>query len=255
MHPPFHSDDPAHAIEQAVERLRSAKRITISTGAGVSAESGIPTFRDADGLWEGHRVEDAATPFAFRRDPAFVWRFYNARRASLRAVEPNAGHHALVRLEQWLSPDRFTLITQNVDNLHRRAGSRNVVELHGNIAQTSCTGCDAIEDRGLEPLGDLPKCPRCTALLRPDVVWFGEALPEHAWQIASAAAAACDVFLIVGTSAVVYPAAGLIETARRGHASVIEFNLRRTDASHLADINIFGPSGQTLPAVVDRVVQ
>lgn len=159
---------------------------------------------------------------------------------------------ALARLEERLGPDRFTLVTQNVDGLHRRAGSRNVVELHGNLARTRCTGCGRIEDRGFEPLGEWPKCPHCSAMLRPDVVWFEEALPANAWETAAAAAAACDCFLIVGTSAVVYPAAGLIEIARQSDATVIEFNLKRTDASHRVDIHVFGPSGQTLPAVVDR---
>jgi NAD-dependent deacetylase len=254
MHPPIHTDDPAEAKSQAIERLRAATRIAILTGAGVSAESGIPTFRDADGLWEGHAVEDVATPEAFRRDPAFVWKFYNARRANLRAVKPNPGHYALAQLEQWLGEDRFTLVTQNVDGLHRRAGSRNVVELHGNLARTRCTGCQTVEDRGLEPLGALPKCPHCSALLRPDVVWFHEQLPNDAWETAAAAAHSCDCFLIVGTSAVVYPAAGLIGIARQNGATVIEFNLQRSDASHPADVNVFGPSGQTLPSVIDQVV-
>jgi NAD-dependent deacetylase len=250
MHPPI-DNDPADAIARAAELLRSAKRVTVSTGAGVSAESGVPTFRDADGLWEGHAVEDVATPRAFHRDPALVWKFYNARRANLSSVQPNPGHRALVRLEELLGPERFTLVTQNVDGLHRRAGSRNVVELHGNLARTECTGCGAIGDRGFEPLGDMPKCPHCQALLRPDVVWFEEALPEEAWETAAAASAACDCFLIVGTSAIVYPAAGLIEFVRDNGAKVIEFNLKRTDASHRADVHVFGPSGQTLPAVVD----
>src|SRR5206468_1138837 len=140
----------------------------VLTGAGVSAESGVPTFRDADGLWEGHPVEEVATPMAFERDPALVWKFYNARRANLRGVEPNPGHHALARLED--RHGRVTVITQNVDGLHRRAGSRTVVELHGNLMRTRCTGCGAVEDRGLEPLGELPRCPRCEALLRPDIV-------------------------------------------------------------------------------------
>ena len=254
MHPPV---DPAAVdppIERAAALVKAATRIAVLTGAGVSAESGIPTFRDADGLWEGHPVEQVAYPDAFLHDPAMVWRFYNARRENLRRVEPNAGHHALARLEGRLGSDRFTLITQNVDDLHRRAGSRSVVELHGNLSRTRCTGCRRIEDGGLESLGELPKCPHCGALIRPDVVWFTEALPDDAWDVASAAAESCDCFLIVGTSAVVYPAAGLIGTARHGQAKVIEFNKQRTDASHLADVNVFGPSGQSLPAVVDRAM-
>ncbi|HEY1378855.1 MAG TPA: NAD-dependent deacylase [Gemmataceae bacterium] len=251
MHPPTDSDD---AVHRAAALLREAGRVAVLTGAGVSAESGIPTFRDADGLWEGHPVEQLATPNAFRRDPALVWKFYNARRDNLRRVEPNPGHHALARLEERRGPGRVTVVTQNVDGLHRRAGSKSVVELHGNLTRTRCTGCGRTEDRGLDPLGELPTCPHCGALVRPDVVWFTEPLPEEAWRAASRAAEECDCLLVVGTSAVVYPAAGLITAARTCGAAVVEFNVQRTAASHLADVNLFGPSGQTLPAVVDRVL-
>jgi NAD-dependent deacetylase len=253
MHPPIDHDDPAQAVDRAVALLKTAKRVAVLTGAGVSAESGVPTFRDADGLWEGHPVEQVATPAAFERDPALVWKFYNARRENVRGVEPNPGHFALAKLEQH-RPGRVTVITQNVDGLHRRAGSHKVVELHGNLARTRCSGCGRNEDRGLDRLGELPKCPHCGALLRPDVVWFTETLPEDQWRLASDAAQECDCFLIVGTSAVVYPAAGLITTARLNGASVIEFNTQKTAASHLADVNLFGPSGQLLPAVVDRAL-
>jgi NAD-dependent deacetylase len=253
MHPPV-DDDLEPSLDRAAALLRAARRVAVLTGAGVSAESGVPTFRDADGLWEGHAVEDVATPQAFRRDPRLVWQFYNARRANLRAVEPNAGHAALARLEERLGPAHCAVITQNVDGLHRRAGSRNVFELHGNLARTRCTGCGWVEDRGLEPLGDLPECPYCKALLRPDVVWFTEALPDDVWAAAKRAAERCDCCLVVGTSAIVYPAAGLIGTARRGGRPVIECNLARTAASSFVDVRLFGPSGQVLPRLVERVL-
>ncbi len=251
MHHPV-DDDCDAALDRAAALLRPARRVAVLTGAGVSAESGVPTFRDADGLWEGHAIEEVATPAAFRRDPRLVWQFYNARRANLRTVQPNPGHVALTRLDDRLGPGGMTVITQNVDGLHRRAGSMTVVELHGNLARTRCTGCGRVEDRGFEPLGELPQCERCGALLRPDVVWFTEALPVDAWEAAEQAAGACDCFLVVGTSAVVYPAAGLITTARLGGAPVIECNVQRTAASHLANVSLLGPSGVLLPRLLDQ---
>jgi NAD-dependent deacetylase len=249
MHPPVDADDPA--LSRAAALLRAARCVAVLTGAGVSAESGVPTFRDADGLWEGHAVEEVATPAAFRRDPRLVWKFYNARRANLRAVSPNAGHEALARLEGRFGPGRFAVVTQNVDGLHRRAGSHTVHELHGNLARTRCTGCGAVADRGLEPLDDLPRCPGCHALLRPDIVWFTEALPDDVWEAAGQAVGACDVLLVVGTSALVYPAAGLIGEVRLRGRPVVECNSQRTAASHLADVNLFGKSGEVLPRLVD----
>lgn len=240
-------------LVRAGDILRGAGRVAVLTGAGASAESGVPTFRDANGLWEGHAVEDVATPAAFRRDPALVWKFYNQRRANLRTVEPNAGHYALAQLEARYADGHFALVTQNVDGLHRRAGSRNPIELHGNIARTRCTGCQTVDDRGLEPFGDLPACPHCAALLRPDIVWFNEELPLDAWHRAKTAAAECDCMLVVGTSAIVYPAAGLISYAECGGNPVIEVNLRRTDASDRADVNLFGPSGEILPRLLERL--
>jgi NAD-dependent deacetylase len=251
MHPPIESTD--DAIERAAQALREAKRVAVLTGAGVSAESGVPTFRAADGLWEGHRIEDVATPEGFHRDPRLVWRFYNERCATVGKVKPNPGHLALVKLEERFG-DAFALATQNVDGLHKAAGSVRVLELHGSLYRTRCTGCRRIEDRGLESLADLPECPRCGALLRPDIVWFREMLPEQVWQEAQAAASQCDVMLVVGTSAVVHPAASLIPIARNGNgATVIEVNLTRTEASDLADIGMYGPSGQVLPKVMEAI--
>jgi NAD-dependent deacetylase len=253
MHPVVDPGDLENALQRAAAALRAAERIAVLTGAGVSAESGVPTFRGAGGLWEGHRVEEVATPFAFERDPALVWRFYNMRRANLRTIRPNPGHHALVRLEERFGPDRFTLITQNVDGLHRAAGSRHVLEVHGNIARVRCTECPQIEDRAGEALDDLPRCRSCGGLLRPDIVWFHESLPEDVWQEAEAAAARCQCFLVVGTSAIVYPAAGLIDTARVAGACVVEVNLAATAASRNVDVGLYGPSGQILPQLVQHL--
>jgi NAD-dependent deacetylase len=220
----------------------------------VSAESGVPTFRASDGLWEGHRIEDVASPFGFQRDPQLVWNFYNARRANVRTVSPNPGHHALVQIEQrW--GDRFTLVTQNVDGLHSTAGSQKVLEIHGSLYRTRCTECREVVDRSLEPLAALPEC-HCGAMLRPDIVWFYENLPENIWEAAMRAAHDCDVLLVVGTSAVVHPAASLIPIAKRSKspgATVIEVNLTRTEASALADIGLYGPAGQVLPKLVERL--
>jgi NAD-dependent deacetylase len=252
MHHPA-DEDLESALVRAARLVRGAERLAVLTGAGVSAESGVATFRGAGGLWEGHRVEDVATPFAFQRDPVLVWRFYNQRRAGLRSVRPNPGHFALTTLEQRFGPERFTLITQNVDGLHRAAGTQSVLEVHGSIARVRCTGCGGVEDRAGEVLPDLPACPACGKLLRPDVVWFHEALPEDVWQRAAAAAHRCDCFLVVGTRAVVYPAAGLVETARSQGAGVIEVNLPATPASSLADVGLYGPSGELLPRLVEKV--
>ena len=252
------ADDLDAALDRAADVLRHAGSVAVLTGAGVSAESGVPTFRASDGLWEGHRIEDVATPFAFRRDPRLVWQFYNLRRANVATVKPNSGHHALAKLEERWGED-FALVTHNVDGLHRAAGSRNVLEIHGSLYRTRCTGCEKVEDRGLEPLGDMPACPHCAELLRPDIVWFHEPLPESVWSAAMRAAHRADVLLVVGTSAVVYPAADLIPIAKgdRGlkpvPGTVIEFNLTRTEASRLADVGVYGPSGQTLPRLVERL--
>lgn len=247
-------DDEIHeASAQAADTLRTASRVAVLTGAGVSAESGVPTFRGAGGLWEGHRLEEVATPFAFERDPALVWRFYNARRNNLRSIQPNAGHHALAQLERRLGADSFTLITQNVDGLHQAAGSRNVLELHGNLARVRCTRCGKIEDRGGEVLPDLPRC-ACGGLLRPDIVWFHEMLPQDVWQRAEAAVQESECLLVVGTSAVVYPAAGLIDLAQCSGAFIIEVNVERTEVSRRVNLALCGPSGVVLPQIMERLM-
>ena len=243
-------------IARAADAISAAKSVAVLTGAGISAESGVPTFRASDGLWEGHRIEEVATPRGYRKNPQLVWQFYNARRANVGTVKPNPGHDALVKLEQRLG-SKFTLVTQNVDGLHRAAGSQNLLEIHGSLYRTRCTPCGDIRDRGLEPLGDDPLCPDCEGKLRPDIVWFEEMLPPGIWERAVTAAEECDLFLVVGTSAVVYPAAGLIpiakDQAKSFPAVVIECNLTQTNASDLADIGLYGPAGVLLPQVLARL--
>lgn len=251
MHHPV--DEADHDLGRAAELLRRARCVAVLTGAGVSAESGVPTFRGSTGLWEGHAIEDVATPEAFERDAALVWRFYNARRANLLTVRPNPGHEALARLEERFGTERFTLCTQNIDGLHRAAGSRNVLELHGNLGRVRCTGCATVEDRPGETLDDLPRCRGCSALLRPDIVWFHEALPADVWRQAGRAAGLCDCFLVVGTSAVVYPAAGLVGLARQRGARIIEVNLEASAVSTLVDVHLRGKAGHLLPQLVERL--
>ena len=236
-------------LERAAAALQMAKRVCVLTGAGVSAESGVPTFRASDGLWEGHPIEEVATPFGFQKNPQLVWDFYNARRANVRTVKPNAGHFALVQLEERFG-DRFTLVTQNVDGLHRVAGTKTLHEIHGSLYRTRCTGCHEVKDRGLDELAKLPMC-ECGAMLRPDIVWFHEALPEDVWEASQLAASECNVMMVVGTSAVVHPAASLIPITKEGNgASVIEINLTKTEASRHADIGLYGPSGEVLPKLL-----
>lgn len=228
-----------------------ATNIVILTGAGVSAESGVPTFRDADGLWEGHRVEDVATPEAFRRNPALVQGFYDARRAALAGVEPNAAHIALARLDaEW--PGELLLVTQNVDDLHERAGSRRLVHMHGELLRALCTGCGAAPEwRG--NLAGAPPCPQCgAALLRPDIVWFGE-IPYH-MDVIEAAIARCDLFVSIGTSGAVYPAAGFVGMARACGAQTLELNLEASAGSFLFDEARAGPAGVLVPAFVGALL-
>lgn len=233
-----------------VQTLRSVQHITVLTGAGISAESGVPTFRDAQtGLWARHRAEELATPEAFERDPKLVWGWYLWRRELVDQVEPNPGHHALATLEQKIAD--FTLVTQNVDGLHRRAGSQQVLELHGNLFGTKCFGCNAPGE--MEPKNNtLPRCRHCDALLRPDVVWFGEMLPIDVLNVAQAATAQCQVFFSIGTSSLVYPAADLPFMALRNGATVVEINTQGTPLSNQAHHVITGPAGEILPLLVAK---
>ncbi len=229
--------------------LRQARHIAVLTGAGISAESGVPTFREAQtGLWAKFNPEDLATPQAFQRNPRLVWEWYAWRRQLVAQAKPNPGHVALAQLAQ-LVPT-LTLITQNVDGLHQQAGSQNVIELHGNISRIKCFDENVAVDSWPPTIEVPPRCPRCGGLLRPDVVWFGEMLPVPALEAASAAAYACDLFLSIGTSALVHPAASLPYAAREHGAVLVEVNPDRTPLTASANFVLTGPAGQILPALV-----
>ena len=226
-------------------------KIVVLTGAGISAESGVPTFRDADGLWEGHRVEDVATPEAYDAQPSAVHRFYDARRAALAAVEPNPAHHALARLEERLGDD-LLVVTQNIDDLHERAGLTRVRHMHGELLSALCRGC-----RRRTPwtgdLGDYPPCPHCgVSELRPDVVWFGE-VPYGMDQIQVALASA-DLFVSIGTSGAVYPAAGFVQYAALHGARTLELNLQPSEGTHHFEEARHGRAGELVPAWVDSLL-
>jgi len=218
------------------------------TGSGISAESGLPTFRGVNGLWRTHRVEMLASPQGFARDPVLVWSWYNERRAAHARAQPNAGHFALAALEARI-PD-FTLATQNVDSLHYRAGSQNVLELHGNLREARCDRCAA--RRTLE--GDLPLAEiehACGGRLRPDIVWFGEALPARTWELAAQAAARADVVLVIGTSGLVNPAAALALSYPAPDAFVVEINPEETVVTPHADVVLRGTAAEILPALIE----
>ena len=228
-------------IQTARAWLQASTSVAILTGAGVSAESGVPTFRGPGGLWRDYRPEQLATPEAFARDPKLVWQWYDWRRQVLAKLEPNAAHRALAARP-------LTLVTQNVDGLHERAGSRGVIKLHGDIWTVRCLDCGESRRDDTVPLVELPPRCACGGMLRPGVVWFGESLPQPEWHAAEAAVQGCDVLLVVGTSAVVYPAAGLISLARR--ARVIEVNLEETPVSKLVDASLRGKAGEILPELL-----
>ncbi len=235
-------------VRQIRELIRGAKSITVLTGAGISAESGIPTFRGQGGLWREFRAEDLATPQAFARDPKLVWEWYDWRRSLIAQAQPNPGHFALAELES--RTPTFTLVTQNVDGLHDRAGNRNILKVHGDIWTLRCVTCRR-EWQDLRPnLPELPPCCECGGLARPGVVWFGEMLPEGVWQRAEDAAARAEVLLVIGTSAVVYPAASLISFAQESGAKVVEINIARTPLTARIDYSLRGPSGELLPQLV-----
>ena len=240
---------PERLLEPAA-LLRRAQRVTVLTGAGISAESGIPTFRDAlTGLWASYDPEELATPQAFARQPGLVWDWYAERRARLALAEPNPGHHALVEVER--SIPAFTLITQNVDGLHRLAGNRCVLELHGNIRRVRCSREGTLIERWNDREQTPPLCPACGAMLRPDVVWFGELLPADLLREAWQSAETCDLFLSVGTSNLVEPAASLPWLAHRHGAAVIVVNTTM-EGQHSGDRihHLVGPAGRLLPALV-----
>lgn len=237
----------SEGINLARTLVRCAQRIAALTGAGISAESGVPTFRGATGLWKQFRPEELATPHAFRRDPRLVWEWYDWRRSMIAQVKPNPGHNALAALER--RANAFTLITQNVDGLHQQAGSENVLEVHGNIWQLRCTACRREWMDRTAPLPLPPYC-GCGAIARPAVVWFGEALPPDVWSEAEQAVSSCDLLLVIGTSAVVYPAAGLVPLARGSGAKIVEVNIEPTPVSSLVDCTLTGPAGELLPQLL-----
>ena len=238
------------ALTDLASRIASARRVTVMTGAGVSAASGVPTFRGPEGLWRRYRPEDLATPVAFARDPSLVWEWYAWRREQVAACRPNAAHHVLAG---WSQHDGFRLITQNVDDLHSRAGTRGLVRLHGSLWELKCfkacaNGALPWRDERV-PLPELPpRCPHCGSHARPAVVWFGESLDgadvDRAFE-----ATTCDVFLTIGTSAVVYPAAGFVHEARAKGAFTAEINTELTPASSRVDLSLLGPAEVILPSI------
>ncbi len=241
------SEDATRALQQ---RLAKAERVAVLTGAGVSAESGVPTFRGADGLWRQYRAEDLATPDSFRRDPKLVWEWYDWRRQLIAKCRPNPAHLAIAFLER-RSPE-FLLITQNVDGLHRLAGSIRMVELHGNLWRVRCSEEGKTTENLAVPLPAIPPRCECGGVLRPDVVWFGEALPPEALQEAFDFAESCDVFLVVGTSGVVHPAASLPAVARRRGAYVVEVNLEPAPLTPLAHESHHGNAAGILPKLLGK---
>jgi len=233
-----------------VEFLAGVRRVVALTGAGISAESGVPTFRGKDGLWRQYRAESLATPEAFARDPALVWEWYDWRRGLIAPVGPNPGHAVLAAWEDRF--EDFAVITQNVDGLHRKAGTKNLLELHGNIWRARCTREGTVREILTTPLPEVPPlCPDCGALLRPDIVWFGESLDPDVLDRAFALSAGCEALFVIGTSSVVQPAASLPAAAARGGAKVIEVNLEPTPLTPHADHFFPGPAGQVLP-LLDR---
>ena len=239
--------------EELVSRLRNARTIVALTGAGVSAASGIPTFRSGDGLWRQYRAEDLATPDAFAHDPRTVWEWYDWRRTMIAAAQPNAAHTVLAK---WSRRPGFTLVTQNVDGLHERAGTANVIRFHGSIWELRCaTGCGAVpwEDRTAPLTTRPPRCPACGGIARPGVVWFGERIDPAVLERAAAAATSADVFVSIGTSSLVFPAAGLLQHAKRTGAFTVEINPDATDASRVVDLAIAAPAEVAL-AMLDSNV-
>ena len=234
-----------------IERLRRAKRVVVITGAGISAESGIPTFRGPNGLWRRYRAEDLATPHAFQRDPRLVWEWYDWRRQLISEKEPNVGHLAIAAMEDFF--EELLLITQNVDGIHRKAGSTKLIEIHGNIWRVRCMAEGGIYSNDEVPLREIPPRCDCGALIRPDVVWFGESLSEKDLADSYAALNECDCLLVVGTSAVVQPVASFPIVARNGGAFVVEINVEPTPISGWVDESIPGKSGEVLPRLTKRL--
>ena len=239
-----------HQVEEVVEFLAGAGRVAVLTGAGISAESGVPTFRGKDGLWKQYKAETLATPEAFERDPKLVWEWYDWRRGLIAPVEPNAGHRVIAGWESLFG--EMAVITQNVDGLHAKAGSQNVVELHGNIWKLRCTREGTVEEVRDNPLPHIPPvCSNCGSLFRPHIVWFGESLDPVVLDRAYDLSQSCQVMFVIGTSAVVHPAASLPYAAARAGAKIVEINLEPTPLTPHANFFFPGKAGEILP-VLDR---
>jgi NAD-dependent deacetylase len=237
-----------NVLPKLKERLQSARSVAVLTGAGISADSGVPTFRGQDGLWRSFRAEDLATPDAFSRDPRLVWEWYDWRRGLIATKDPNPAHHALVELERRY--EHFCVLTQNVDGLHEVAGSLNLIELHGNIWKLRCTQCGRVRVNRDVPLSLLPYCAECRGLLRPHIVWFGESLHPEDLSRSEDALRSCELLLIIGTSGVVYPAASFASVARAAGAFVVEINLEPTPTSALVDVSVQGRAKDLLPLLL-----
>jgi NAD-dependent deacetylase len=240
---------PKQFSNRLLRKLETAERIVVFTGAGMSAESGVPTFRAEDGIWKKFKPEELANFDAFMRNPDLVWEWYKERKKVMLNIKPNPGHYAIAEMEQ-----RFpsvTVVTQNIDNLHRRAGSTHIFELHGNIERNYCISCrTTYTNADILTQANAPRCSNCNGLIRPDVVWFGEILPVDQWNSSVDAAELADLFFSVGTSSVVYPAASLPSIARRAGAYVVEINIEPTEISHTTDELIIGKAGEILPALL-----
>jgi len=236
-------------IDELKKIITNSNRVTVLTGAGISAESGVPTFRGINGMWRNYQVTDVATPQAFAKDPELVWEFYNWRRNLISKVTFNPGHKALVELENHVND--FTLITQNVDGLHREAGSKRLLEIHGNLWVVRCTKCGMLTMDRSKDMGRFPKCAKCGGLLRPNVVWFGESLNPDILGKAIDAARNCELMLIVGTSAMVQPAASLAFKAKAAGAVLAEINIEMTPQSGQMDFVLTGKAGEILPMLIE----
>jgi NAD-dependent deacetylase len=238
--------------EELIKRLKDSERPVVSTGAGVSAESGVPTFRGEHGIWKKMSAQELASVEGFMRNPQLVWEWYQYRRQLMSRVEPNAGHYAIAEMEKYCP--ELILITQNIDGLHARAGSTRILELHGNISRNKCFQCGQPVDKDVDPEEGLPRCD-CGGMVRPDVVWFGEMLPQDILQQAFQAAENADLFFSVGTSAVVQPAASLPLIASRSGAFVVEINPEATPLTPIVDLFLQGKSGAVLPRVIEEYVR
>jgi NAD-dependent deacetylase len=232
--------------------LKKARRVAVLTGAGISQESGLRTFRDSQvGLWAEYKPEDLATPEAFQADPKLVWDWYEMRRELVKSAQPNPGHYALASMQEKFAD--FTVITQNVDGLHQRAGNRRVIELHGNINDVKCFSCGTRAESWEKDAG-VPRCDRCGGFLRPDVVWFGESLPALKLRAATRASSQCDLFFSIGTSGIVQPAASFIYLAKNAGAVIVEINLERTPLTNSTDFFLQDKSGEVLPRLAQVIL-